>query len=163
MIAIDSFNPDLDLLIDRVVPTSRRLVWKAWTEPEHLKKFFCPRPWQTVRCEIDLRPGGAFSTVMRSPEGQEFPNVGCYLAVEPETRLVWTDALGPGFRPAAKSILESFSLTAVLTLSDVPGGTRYQALCLHSAPENRQKHEDMGFYHGWGTVVDQMVEAMADA
>ena len=50
---------------------------RAWTTPEHLKKWFTPAPWTTVDCEIDLRPGGIFRTVMRSPEGQEFPNVGC--------------------------------------------------------------------------------------
>ena len=49
----------------------RELVWKAWTMPEHLKKWFTPAPWQTVECEIDLRPGGIFRTVMRSPEGQD--------------------------------------------------------------------------------------------
>jgi len=72
-------DPKLDLLLERVVDVPRELVWAAWTEPAHLKKWFTPDPWKTVDCEIDLRPGGLFRTVMRSPEGQDFPNVGCYL------------------------------------------------------------------------------------
>lgn len=74
-------DPELDLLLERSVDVPPSLIWVAWTTPEHLKKWFTPAPWQTIDCEIDLRPGGAFRTVMRSPEGQEFPNVGCYLEI----------------------------------------------------------------------------------
>jgi uncharacterized protein YndB with AHSA1/START domain len=74
-------DPRLDLLLERVVDVPPELVWAAWTVPEHVKKWFTPAPWTTVDCEIDLRPGGIFRFVMRSPEGQEFPNVGCYLEV----------------------------------------------------------------------------------
>ena len=63
----------LDLVLERVVDVPRELVWAAWTKPEHIMKWFTPAPWTTVDCEIDLRPGGIFRTVMRSPEGQEFP------------------------------------------------------------------------------------------
>src|ERR1700757_2562428 len=93
-------DPKLDLLLERIVDVPRELVWMAWTTPEHVKKWFTPAPWATVDCEIDLRPGGIFRTVMRSPEGQEFPSVGCYLEVIENERLVWTDALAPGYRPS---------------------------------------------------------------
>ena len=99
---IAAFDPELDLLFERVVPTPRRLVWRAWTEPKTLVKWFCPRPWEAVGCEMDLRPGGRFATVMRSPEGVEVAGANCYLLVEPERRLVWTSALTPGFRPHAQ-------------------------------------------------------------
>src|SRR4029077_16465362 len=83
----------LDLLLERVVDVPPELVWAAWTVPEHVKQWFTPAPWTTVDCEIDLRPGGIFRTVMRSPEGQEFPNVGCYLEIIKSRKLVWTVAL----------------------------------------------------------------------
>ena len=73
------FDPKLDLMFERLIDVPRELVWKAWTTPEYLKKWFCPLPWKTIECEIDLRAGGIFSTVMSSPEGQKFPGVGCYL------------------------------------------------------------------------------------
>src|SRR5690606_6305336 len=75
-------NPKLDLVLERVVDVSPRLVWRAWTEPEHLMKWFCPRPRQTVDCRIDLRPGGECFTQMRSPEGVDMDGgAGCYLEV----------------------------------------------------------------------------------
>lgn len=69
-------DPLLDLVLERVVDVPPELVWAAWTTPEHVTHWFTPAPWKTVTCEIDLRPGGMFRTVMRSPEGQDFPNVG---------------------------------------------------------------------------------------
>ena len=150
---IDVFDPRLDLMLERVVDVPPRLVWRAWTEPEHLKQWFTPKPWQTVEAEIDLRPGGIFRTVMRGPEGEEHAGSGCYLEVVPQERLVWTDALLPGYRPA-----ESPFFTCVLELESVGEGTRYRATALHRDPESRQKHEEMGFYQGWGTALDQLVE-----
>lgn len=93
-------NPELDLVLERVVDVPRELVWAAWTTPELLKPWFCPLPWKTVGCEIDLRAGGVFRTVMQSPEGQQFPNIGCYLEIIKNEKLVWTNALEPDFRPA---------------------------------------------------------------
>jgi uncharacterized protein YndB with AHSA1/START domain len=146
-------DPKLDLVLERVVDVPRELVWRAWTTPEHLLPWFCPKPWTTIDCEIDLRPGGIFRSVMRSPEGQEFPNVGCYLEVVPNERLVWTDALLPGYRPS-----ENPFMTAVLTLEPSGKGTRYVATAIHRDEAGRKKHEEMGFQEGWGTVIDQLVE-----
>lgn len=156
--ADDAAKPEgrLDLVLTRTINVPRRLVWKAWTEPKHLMKWFTPAPWTTIDCEIDLRPGGIFRTIMRSPEGKDFPNVGCYLDVVPQQRLVWTDALLPGYRPSMKPFF-----TAILTLEEHPGGTRYTARALHRNDADRQKHADMGFEFGWGKALDQLV-AIAD-
>src|SRR4029077_16993171 len=93
-------DPRFDLLLERVVDVRPELVWAAWTVPEHVKKWFTPAPWQTVDCEIDLRPGGIFRTLMRSPEGQEINNVGCLLEIVPNRRLVWPVALRPASLPS---------------------------------------------------------------
>ena len=97
---LPQIDPDLDLVLDREIDVPVDLVWKVWTTPEHLQHWFVPKPWTITDCTIDLRPGGAFNTVMRSPEGEEFPNSGCYLEVVPFERLIFTDTLLPGFRPA---------------------------------------------------------------
>lgn len=145
-------DPKLDLVLEREIDVPRELIWKAWTTPEHLKQWFCPKPWTVTQCEIDLRPGGMFSTTMRSPEGQEFPNLGCYLKVVPNERLVFTDTMLPGYRPSPKPFF-----TAVLHLEPKGSGTRYTAIAIHGNEDTRKNHEQMGFYDGWGTVVDQMV------
>ena len=151
-------NPELDLVLERVVPVSPARIWRAWTEPEQLKQWFCPRPWRTTECEIDLRPGGRFYTVFRSPEGQDMPpNVGCYLEVVPNERLVWTGALGPGFRPVNHpSGVPVF--TAIITIEPVEGGSKYTAIAMHRDPEGTAQHKAMGFYEGWGAALDQLVE-----
>jgi len=147
-------DPKTDLVLERIVDVPVELVWKAWTTPEHLKHWFVPRPWSIAKVELDVRPGGVCSTTMRSPEGQEFPNIGIYLEVVPNRRLVFTDTLLPGWRPA-----ENPYFVAVLDLEATgPGSTRYVATARHRDGEGRKKHEEMGFHDGWGTVVTQMVE-----
>lgn len=149
-------DPKYDLVLERFVDVPPALVWKAWTEPEHLMKWFTPAPWQTVACEIDLRPGGIFSTTMRSPEGEDQePGVGCYLEVVPERRLVWTGALLPGFRPAPQ---QDMQFTAVIAMEPQAGGTRYVATAMHQTEDGRRQHEEMGFFEGWGAALDQLVE-----
>ena len=146
-------DPELDLVLERDIDVPRHLVWAAWTTPEHINKWFCPAPWRVTDCEIDLRPGGKFSTVMHGPQGQVMPNVGCYLEVVPQERLVFTDTLLPGFRPAPKPFF-----TAVLTLQALSHErTRYVAMARHGDSTTRKQHEDMGFHHGWGAALDQLV------
>jgi uncharacterized protein YndB with AHSA1/START domain len=129
-----------------------------------LKKWFTPAPWKTIGCEIDLRPGGAFKTVMLSPEGQEFPSTGCYLEIVPNEKLVWTSALAPGYRPCQPTgdkKCDTFAMTAIVMLEPHGKGTKYTALVVHGDEESRDKHEKMGFHDGWGTALDQLVAAAA--
>jgi uncharacterized protein YndB with AHSA1/START domain len=152
-------DPKLDLVLERVIDVPPELVWAAWTTPEHLKKWFTPAPWTTVDCEIDLRPGGIFRTVMRSPEGENFPNLGCYLEIVKNQRVVWTNALEPGYRPSRLAPLSNcpFVFTAVITVEPHGNGTKYTALVIHGDSKSREKHEEMGFHEGWGTALDQLV------
>ena len=154
------FNPTLDLKLERTVDVKPELVWAAWTRPEHLVHWFTPAPWKTIHCEIDLRPGGIFRTVMQSPEGQEFPGTGCYLDVVENRRLIWTAALGPGFRPSPRPDGHGMFFTAVITLEPAGEGTKYTAIGIHENEADRKKHEDMGFEHGWGKALEQLVEYM---
>lgn len=79
-----------DLIITREFDASRELVWKAWTEPERVKKWWGPKDYTAPACNIDLRAGGKYLFCMRSPEGQDFWSTGVYRElVEPE-RIVYT-------------------------------------------------------------------------
>ncbi len=160
-----AFNPELDLEIQRDVSLAPEALWQGWTDAATLVKWFCPRPWKVVECDIDLKPGGVFRTVMQSPEGNNMPEgVGTYLLVEPNRRLVWTSALGPGFRPQAAPADDELGFVFVvdLTLAPLPGGgTRYRAVCMHQNAAAREKHEQMGFHQGWGVALDQLVELMS--
>ena len=152
-----SIDPELDLELVREVDVAPELVWRAWTEPELLVQWFTPKPWETPVAEVDLRPGGKFRTVMRGPDGEENDNQGCYLEVVPNERLVWTGALGPGYRPQPGPM----PFTAIVELERTSsGGTKYRAIAMHQDPEGRKEHDEMGFHDGWGAVLDQLVALM---
>jgi uncharacterized protein YndB with AHSA1/START domain len=103
-----------------------------------------------------------FSTVMRSPEGQDFPNLGCYLEVRENEKLVWTNAMLPGFRPASSSVKADstvdFLFTAMIELKSLANGTQYTATVIHADEAGCKQHAEMGFHEGWGKALDQLVE-----
>ena len=152
-------DPSLDLVLERVIDVPKELVWKAWTDPELLKIWFTPKPYSTREVELDLHPGGKFRVVMADPDGNPMDmGAGCVLEVIPNEKLVWTSALGPGYRPQPAPTEEgAFFFTCVLTLDDAPGGTRYRAVAIHTDEESRKTHETMGFHDGWGAALDQLV------
>ncbi|MEG9503362.1 MAG: SRPBCC family protein [Methylorubrum extorquens] len=146
-----------DLVLTRLIPAPRRALWRAWTEPELVKRWFAPKPYTTPVVELDLRPGGSNLIVMRSPDGQDLPNRGVYLEVVPDTRLVVTDAYRSAWVPSEKPFL-----TVILTFADEAGGTRYTARARHWTLEDRQAHEAMGLEQGWGICADQLTELVRD-
>ena len=143
-----------DLVLTRVMDVPREKLFRCWTEPELMKQWFAPRPWTTPQVEVDLRPGGNSLVVMRSPEGQDYPNPGVYLEVMKNEKIVFTDAYTKAWEPAAKPFF-----TAIVTFEDLGGGkTRYTATARHWTTEARETHEKMGFHEGWGQCADQLVE-----
>jgi uncharacterized protein YndB with AHSA1/START domain len=155
-------DPDLDLNFERIVPVMPEQLYRGWTDPDLLKKWFCPRPWLTTDCEIDLKPGGIFRTVMRGPNGEEGGGTGCYLEIIPHRKIVWTSALQPGYRPAPPVAPEQgFHFTAIIEFEAAPGGTIYRATVRHMRPEDAQAHARMGFEAGWNAALDQLLELLA--
>lgn len=151
-------HSDFDLVLERTIDVPVELVWEAWTTPKHYKEWFCPKPWGVSDCRLDVRPGGECYVVMRSPEGQEFPNTGCYLEVIPNRRLVWTSALSAGYRPVVQPESGADMLfTACIELFPQSQGTRYVATAIHKDKTDCKSHADMGFHLGWGTCLDQLV------
>src|SRR5688572_27881538 len=118
-----------DLVLERLLEAPRELVWKAWTTPEHLKRWWAPRPYETPECEMDLRRGGAFYTRMTGPDGFEEAGTGCFLEIVEGEKLVWTSALVEDYRPneLAPAGCGAFAFTAVVTFEDAgEGRTRYR-------------------------------------
>ncbi len=108
---------------------------------------------------MDLRPGGVFKTIMQSPEGDQIPNIGCILEVTENKKLIWTDALLPGFRPIVQHVSGSGLLfTAAIMLEHYPHGTKYTAVAMHKDLNDRKIHEEMGFHEGWGKALDQLID-----
>lgn len=146
-------DPETDLKLERIVDVPRDRVWQCWTTPSHLKHFFVPKPHKVKACEIDLCVGGRFNTVFEI-NGSEMANQGVFLEIVDGKKLVFTDGYTEGWKPS-----ENPFMTAILLLEDAGvGKTRYTAIARHRTPEARKAHEEMGFYEGWGIVVDQLTD-----
>lgn len=176
-------DPTRDLVLTRDIPLlPPEALFAGWTTPELLVQWFTPAPWRTVAAEVEPWPGGRFHTVMRSPEGDEFPGTGCVLEVVPGRRFAWTSALAPGFRPIAADAASAgdgstdsesagadstgtdsapFVFSAVVEFAPHDGGTRYTATVRHADAAARAAHEAMGFHTGWGAALDQLVALLA--
>jgi uncharacterized protein YndB with AHSA1/START domain len=149
-------NPGHELVLTRLIDAPRENLFRCWTEPKLMKQWFAPLPWTTPVVETDLRPGGSSVFVMRSPEGQDFPNHGVYLEVVPNERLVVTDAYTTAWEPSEKPFM-----TAIVTFEDEGGQTRYTARARHWTQADRETHEKMGFHEGWGQCADQLAALVA--
>jgi uncharacterized protein YndB with AHSA1/START domain len=155
-------NPSLDLVLERTIAVPPDRVWAAWTQPELLIQWFTPAPWKTVAAEVDLRPGGRFATTMESLEGDQYPNSGCYLQVEPNQLLVFTSVMTEDFRPVAPSNgAGDLAFTARIEIEpSASGGTHYRAIAMHAHEDACKQHFEMGFTEGWGAALDQLVTLM---
>lgn len=147
-------NPDLDLCLDRVIRAPRAAVWQAWTDPALLAQWWLPAPAVSRVDRLDVRPGGAFVTRMSEDGVQFVPHMdACFLVVDHLERIVFTNAIDSRWRPTAPAPV---ALTAEITLADHPEGTAYRALVRHGDPADRARHEEGGFFDGWGAVTAQL-------
>ncbi len=147
---------ELDLSIERVIDAPPARVFELWTR--RLPDWWGPHGMRTRVTAFDLHAGGAFRTVMRAPDGTEYPTRGIFLEVVPDQRIVFTDAYDPGWRPAPEHFL-----TAIFSFEALPDGrTKLTARALHKSVEDRVAHEKMGFFPGWGESLDKLAALAAD-
>ena len=129
------------LFISRIFDAPGPLIWKAWTDPEQLKRWWGPKGYTTPFCRIDFRVGGSYLFCMRSPEGRDFWSTGSYREIIPFNRIVYTDSFAdekgnvvsatyygmkPGFPKELGMVLtfEEYDAITKLTLtqSGIPAG-----------------------------------------
>ncbi|HEY1014219.1 MAG TPA: SRPBCC family protein [Herpetosiphonaceae bacterium] len=146
-----------ELVISRLLDAPRSLVWQAWTDPRHVAAWWGPHGTTTPVCEMDVRPGGVFKTLMRDGDGNEYPTAHLFLEVAEGERLVFTDAYEPGWKPSEKPFL-----TVVLAFEEAEGGTLLTSTARHWSVADRQTHEEMGFYDGWGQSLEKFEAVVAN-
>ena len=154
-----TIDPQVDLVFERFIDAPARLVWEALTKPEHVREWYMPKAWGRVaRAEMDVRPGGIFRVDIAGADGQEFPNLGCFLEVVPLQRLVWTSMLFPGYRPA---VFDDIPITAIVTIESVGTGTRYVFTALHRNEADLESNKSSGWQQGTEIALDQLVAHVA--
>jgi uncharacterized protein YndB with AHSA1/START domain len=153
-----NFDSERDLEISRIIKAPRSTVWSAWSQPEQFAKWWIPAPALCRVVKLELRPGGAMLTEMSEDGGTFWPHMdACYLAVDEGKRIVFTNVLSGGWRPA-----EGF-MTAEITMDEHDQGTAYRAVVRHKSAEVRAWHADMGFFDGWGGVTEQLAAMVEKA
>ena len=80
-----------EITLTRIIDAPRELVFRMWTDPAHLAKWWGPKGFTNPVCEMDVRPGGAIRIVMRAPDGTDYPMAGAFREIVAPERLVFTN------------------------------------------------------------------------
>jgi len=149
-------SDERDLVITRLIAASHAAVYRCWSDPALMVRWFELGQFKAVRADLDVRPGGASMVVMRAPGGEEFANCDTYLEVVPGERLVFTDAYTSGWEPSDKPFM-----TVVVTFADEAGQTRFTLRFRHWTAEDRDAHAAMDFDARWEAAIDALAALAA--
>ncbi len=140
---------DREIVATRVVDAPRRLVFEAWTSPEHLPHWMLgPAGWTMPVCEVDLRPGGAWHFVWRRADGTEMGMRGVYREITPPERLVSTESWGGDWPETLNT----------LVLSEKDGKTTITITVLYPSKEARDAALQTGMKDGVSESFDRLAE-----
>jgi uncharacterized protein YndB with AHSA1/START domain len=153
-----------ELVVTRTFDAPRALVFRAWTEPEHLRRWFGPRGWTLTVCTIDLRPGGIWHYCMRGPGGEESWGRAVYREITPPERLVYTDsfsdAAGNVVEPTRYGLSPDFPREMLVTVTfEARDGKTLVTLRL--AFGTTPDAERQAVQWGWGESLDRLAETLA--
>ncbi len=146
-------HSDREVVMTRVFDAPRHLVFDAFSKPELLKRWFGPRGWSLVVCEVDLKVGGGFRFVLRGPDGKDMGMRGVYREIVPPERSVHMESFDdyPG---------ES-QVTAVFV--EQGGKTTLTVTVLYPSREVRDAVIQSGMEHGAAESYDRLAEMLAAA
>ncbi len=150
---------ETNLTITREFEAPRDLVWQAWTEKDHIAKWFGPEGFSTRVDKQELKSGGRFDYVMIGPDGKEYPGTSVYKEVSPKDRIVATDDFGDEFKSGNQDLPGAMVVTT--TFEEVGGKTKVTISIEHASAEDKKKHEDMGVVAGWGSTLDKFERYLA--
>lgn len=151
-----------DVVISRVFNAPRKLVWKAWTDPEHLMRWWGPKDYTSPICKIDFRVGGKYLYCMRSPDGLDLWSTGTYLEIVPIEKIVWTDSFsdeqGNVVPASTYGMADDFPLEfrVTLLLDEVDGKTKFTLK--HSGLPPGEMEEMTAA--GWNESLDKLAETL---
>lgn len=139
-----------EIVLTRVFDAPRRMVFDAFTKPELLKRWFGPRGWELVVCEIDLRVGGTFRFVLRGPDGRDMGMRGVYREITPPERSVHMESFDdyPGESQVTTVMVEQ------------GGRTTMTATVLYPSREVRDIVISTGMEHGAAESYDKLAELL---
>jgi uncharacterized protein YndB with AHSA1/START domain len=144
---------DQEIVITRTFNAPRRLVFEAWTKPEHVQRWYGLRTLTLKVCEIDLRVGGKWRYVMHAPDGNDYGFSGEYLEVVPHERLVYSEEY------EALPLGHDYLVTT--TFDEQNGKTTLSSRMLYKTQEDRDGHVASGMEPGMRETLDRLEELLA--
>jgi len=146
-----------ELVITRTFDAPRELVFKAWTEPERLARWWGPRGFTAPVCEVDARPGGAIRIHMRGPDGAVYPMTGVFHEIAEPERLVYTSVAledeegGP-----------QLEVLTTVTFAEQNGATTLtlRAVVVKSTPAAAAALD--GIEEGWNQSLDRLAATICE-
>jgi uncharacterized protein YndB with AHSA1/START domain len=155
-----------ELVISRIINAPRKLVFRAWTDPEHFMRWWGPKGYTVPFCKIDPRPGGRIRFCMRSPEGHDIWNGGVFQEVVAPERLVstdyFTDEQGNPVPPTRYGMGADFPAEAVITVTFEEHETGQTKLTLRQTLPASVAQQSAA-QQGWSESFDRLAEYLATA
>jgi len=137
---------DRTLSLKRTFDAPLKLVWEAWTQPEHIALWWGPKGMDIEVIEHDFRVGGKWEYVMPMPNGNKFTSEGIYSAIV-ELEKIFSSA---NFKPMTEGVeIQAF-------FEENGDKTNFTFNCVHPTEEYCKQQEEMGFYNGWGSAFDRL-------
>ncbi|MBL4656484.1 MAG: SRPBCC domain-containing protein [Flavobacteriales bacterium] len=132
--------------INRTLNAPIKLVWEAWTEPEHISQWWGPKGMETKVIEHDFKVGGKWKYTMQMPDGNEFISDGVYSVIV-ELEKIFSSA---NFKPMTEGV-------EIQALFEEAGEkTNFTFKIVHPTEEYCKQQEKMGIMNGWGSVFDRL-------
>lgn len=160
-----------ELAIVRMFDAPREMVWKAWTEPEQMMKWWGPKPFTAPVIKIDLRVGGSYLFCMRGSVGPDQPTMdfwsgGVYKEIVPFEKIVYTDRFtnehGDVVDPAIYGMPPEFPKENVVTVTfeEVAGKTKLTILYVVESEAVLEKMLSMRMREGWESSLQKLAESL---
>jgi uncharacterized protein YndB with AHSA1/START domain len=140
---------DREIAMTRVFDAPRELVFAAHSSCEHLRRWWGPRGYEIVACEVDFRPGGAWRIVHRGPNGEEYAFRGEYREIVRPERIVWTFEFEG--MPGNVSV-------ETMTLEEHDGKTTFTSTSVFDTAEQRDGMLESGMEAGAAETMDRLDE-----
>ncbi len=162
MTTANSSVPTRAIEIARILDAPRELVWQAWTDPQHLMRWWGPEQFTSPACTIDLRVGGKYHFCMQAPDGEKFWSGGVYQDLVAPERMVYTDRFADeAGNPVPASYYGMgddipFEMTIIVTFELVDGKTK-MTLRHIGLPAGEMSEMTI---QGWNSSFDKLAESL---
>jgi uncharacterized protein YndB with AHSA1/START domain len=140
------------LSIKKVFDAPIELVWKAWTDPDHIVQWWAPPGMKITVVDHNFKVGGKWKYSMPMPDGNLFISEGTYIEIEPLKKIVTT----ADFKPMTEGV-------ELHVLFEADGNkTIFTFSVVHETEEYTKQQEKMGFYNGWGSAFNRMENVLSN-